>query len=150
MEESTLMQDVMKYQWAGNRNTRRLLQRITGWYTETSGPGSTVGIATVLRGGRFGDLIPMGARFSVPVQTSPGAHPASCAMGTGSFPGVKSGRGVTLTPHPLLVSWSWKSRAIPLFSLWAVRPVQSLSACTRVHFTVPFIVRPAGQMSCVI
>jgi len=21
-------------------------------------------------------------------------------MGTGSFPGVKSGRGVTLTPHP--------------------------------------------------
>jgi hypothetical protein len=24
-------------------------------------------------------------------------------MGTGSFPEVKSGRGVTLTPHPLLV-----------------------------------------------
>jgi hypothetical protein len=24
-------------------------------------------------------------------------------MGTVSFPGVKSGRGVTLTPHPLLV-----------------------------------------------
>jgi len=24
-------------------------------------------------------------------------------MGTGSFPGVKSGRGVTLTPHSLLV-----------------------------------------------
>jgi len=23
-------------------------------------------------------------------------------MGTGSFPGVKGGRGVTLTPHPLL------------------------------------------------
>jgi len=42
-------------------------------------------------------------RFSVPVQTGPGAHPASCTMGTGSFPGVKSGRGVTLAPHPLLV-----------------------------------------------
>jgi len=56
-------------------------------------------------------------------------------MGTGSFPGVKSGRGVTLTPHPLLVPWSRKSRAVPLLSLWAVRPVQSLSACTRVHFT---------------
>jgi hypothetical protein len=27
------------------------------------------------------------------------------------------------------------SRAIPLLHLWAVRPVQSLSACTRVHFT---------------
>ena len=25
---------------------------------------------------------------------------------TGSFPGVKSGRGVTLTTHPLLVPWS--------------------------------------------
>ena len=39
----------------------------------------------------------------------------SCTIGTGSFPGVKSGRGVTLTPQPLLVSWSRKSRAIPLF-----------------------------------
>ena len=44
-----------------------------------------------------------GEKFSAPVQTSPGAHPASCTMGIGSFPGVKSGRGVTLTPHPLLV-----------------------------------------------
>ena len=78
--------------------------------------------------------MPMGARFSAPVQTGPGAHPASCTMGTGSFPGVKSGWGVTLTPHPLLVSWSRKSRAIPLLPLWAVRPVQNLSACTRVHF----------------
>ena len=39
-------------------------------------------------------------------------------MGTGSFPGVKYGRGVTLTTHPL-VPWSWKSRAIPLPTLWA-------------------------------
>ena len=30
------------------------------------------------------------------------------------------------------------SRAIPLLPLWAVRPVQSLSACTRVHFTFTF------------
>jgi hypothetical protein len=27
------------------------------------------------------------------------------------------------------------SRAIPLLPLWAVRPVQSLSVCTRVHCT---------------
>jgi hypothetical protein len=33
----------------------------------------------------------------------PKAHPASCTMVTGSFPGVKSGQGVTLTPHPLLL-----------------------------------------------
>jgi hypothetical protein len=58
-------------------------------------------------------------------------------MGTGSFPKVKRGQGVTLTPHPLLVPWSWKSRAIPLLPLWAVRPVQSLSVCTRVHFILP-------------
>jgi len=45
----------------------------------------------------------MGATFSTPVQTGPGAHLASCTTGTGSFPEVKSGRGVTLTPHPILV-----------------------------------------------
>jgi hypothetical protein len=76
--------------------------------------------------------IPVGARFSAPVQTGPGAQPASCTMGTGSFPGVNSGRGVTLTPHPLLVLWSWKGRAIPLLPLWVVRPVQE---CT---FTYTF------------
>ena len=39
-----------------------------------------------------------GARFSAPVRTGPGAHPASYTMGTGSFPGVKRpGRGVD---HP--------------------------------------------------
>ena len=78
----------------------------------------------------------MGARFSAPVQTGPGAHRASCTVGTGSFPEVKSGRGVKLTPHPLLVPWSRKSRAVPLLLLWAVWPVQSLRACTRVHFTL--------------
>jgi hypothetical protein len=31
------------------------------------------------------------------------------------------------------------SRAIPLLPLWAVQPVQSLSARTRVHFTFTFI-----------
>jgi len=88
-----------------------------------------------LRAGRSGDRIPVGARFSAPVQTGPGAHPASFTIGTGSFPGVKSGRCVTLTPHPLLMPWSRKGRAIPLLPIWAVWPVQSLSACTRVHFT---------------
>jgi len=57
----------------------------------------------------------VGARFSAPVQTDPGAHPASSNMGTGSFLRVKSGRSMTLTPHPLLLPWSRKSRAIPLF-----------------------------------
>jgi len=53
-----------------------------------------------------------------PVQTGPVAHSASCTMGTGFFPGVKCGRGVLLTTHSLLVPRSWKSRAIPLPTLW--------------------------------
>jgi hypothetical protein len=41
----------------------------------------------------------VGARFSAPVQTGPRAYPASCAMGTGSFPGVKRpGRGINHPP----------------------------------------------------
>ena len=56
-----------------------------------------------LRTGRSRDRIPVTARFSAPVQTGPGAHPASSTMGTESIPELKSGRGVTLTPHRLLV-----------------------------------------------
>jgi len=56
-------------------------------------------------------------------------------MGRGSFPGGKERPGVTLTPHSLSVPWSRKSKARPLHPLWAVRPVQSLSAFTRVQFT---------------
>jgi hypothetical protein len=100
-----------------------------------SGPGSSVGIATTLRDRRSGDRISLGAGFSTSVQTGSGAHPASCTVGTVSFPGVKRGRGVTLTPHPILVALSWKGRSITLLPLSAVRPVQSLSACTTVHFT---------------
>ena len=74
----------MFHMWAGQRS------RYSDW----------------LRDVRSGDRIPVGARFSAPVQTDPGAHPVSCTMGTGSFPGVKSGRSVTLTPPPLLVPWS--------------------------------------------
>ena len=98
-------------------------------------PGSVVGIATGYGLDGPGIESRWEARFSAPVQTGRGADPASCTMGTGSFPGVKSGRGATLTPHLLLAPWSRKSRAIPLLPLWAVRPVHSLSACTRVNFT---------------
>jgi hypothetical protein len=39
--------------------------------------------------------VPVETRFSAHVQTDPGAYPATCTMGTGSFPGIKRpGRGV--------------------------------------------------------
>ena len=103
------------------------------------GLGSTVGIVTGYGLDSPGIESRWGARFSAPVQTGPGAHPASCTMGTRSFPGVKTSRGVSLTPHTPLVLWSWKSRAIHLLPLWAARPIQSFSACTRVHFTLPYL-----------
>ena len=80
--------------------------------------GSSVGRATDYRLDGPGIECQWGQDFP-PVQTGPGAHPASCTMGTGSFLGVKCGRGVLLTTHPLLVPRSWKSRAIPLPTLWA-------------------------------
>ena len=58
---------------------------------------SSVGIATGYGLDGLGIESRWGARFSAPVQTGPGAHPASYTMGTGSCPGVKSGRGVALT-----------------------------------------------------
>jgi hypothetical protein len=102
------------------------------------GRDSSVGIATGYGLDGLGIESGLGARFSTPDPTDPGAQPASCTMGTGSLPGVKIGRGVTLTPHPLLVPWSKKGRYIPLLPLWAVRTVESLSVCTRVHFTFTF------------
>ena len=90
--------------------------------------GSSVGIATELRAGRSG-IESRGGRDFPPVQTGPGAHPTSCKIGTEFFPGVKCGRGVLLTTHPLLVPRSWNSRAIPLPTLWATPGLQ------RDHFT---------------
>ena len=55
-------------------------------------------LSDCLRIGRCGKRIPVGARFSAPVQTGPGVHPASYTIGTGSITGVKRpGRGVD---HP--------------------------------------------------
>jgi hypothetical protein len=64
------------------------------------GPGSSFRIATELRVGLSGDRIPMRARFSAPVQTGPGAHPASCTVGTGSFPGGRRRPGRDADPSP--------------------------------------------------
>jgi len=72
----------------------------------------------------------------------PWGPPSLLYNGYRVFPGVKSGWGMTLTPHPLLMPWSRKNRAIPLLPLWGVRPVQSLSACTTVHCTFTYTSTP--------
>ena len=74
------------------------------------GQGSSVGTATDNRLDGPGSS-PGEDEIFPPVQTGPGPY--------GSFPGVKCGRGVLLTTHTLLVPRSWKSRVIPLPTLWA-------------------------------
>ena len=78
---------------------------LQGGLRTVRGLGSVVGIATGYGLDGTGIEFRWGARFSAPVQTGPGAHPASYTRVTGSFPGVKIGRGVTLTPNSLLVPW---------------------------------------------
>ena len=65
------------------------------------GRDSSVGTATLY--GLYGPGIESRreARFSAPVQTGPGAHPASCIMGTGSFLGGKAAG-----------AWCWQSNSI--------------------------------------
>jgi hypothetical protein len=51
-------------------------------------------------GWRSGDRIPVGETFSAPVQTGP---PSVLYNRYRAFPGVSCGRGMMLTPHPLLM-----------------------------------------------
>jgi hypothetical protein len=68
-------------------------------YFKVRGPGSSVGVATGYGLDGPGIESRWGARFFAHVQTGPGAHPASCTMGTVSFPGVKRpGRGADHPP----------------------------------------------------
>ena len=62
------------------------------------GPGYLSRYSDWLKAGRSEDRT--GARFSAPVQTGPGSHPASYAMGTGAFPAVEwPGRDVDHPPY---------------------------------------------------
>ena len=96
---------------------KKSMSYIMRTYIHVCGSGSSLDITTDYWLDGPGVRIPVRRDFS-PSQTGPGAHPASYTMSTGSFPGVKYGRSVLLTTQPLLVPWSWKSRAIPLLKLW--------------------------------
>jgi len=56
---------------------------------ERRAPSSSFGIATDYGLDGPGSN-PGGDEIFRPFQTGPGAHPASCIMGTGSFPGVEA------------------------------------------------------------
>ena len=90
-----------------------------------------------LRAGRSGDRIPVGGEIFRTCPDRPWGPPSFLYNGYRVFPEGKERPGRDADPSPLLVPWSRKSRAIPLLPLWAVRPVQSLSACTVQGCTLP-------------
>jgi hypothetical protein len=110
-------------------------------------------VAQSLQPGGSGDRIPVKARYSEPSQTGPEAHPAYCTKGTMSKERPERHADHS-PPSSTVVKKEYKyistpfigrtactepqclySTAIPLLPLWTVRPIQSLSACTKVHFT---------------
>ena len=77
------------------------------------GPGSVVSIAT----GYGLDGPGIESQWGEIFRTCPGqpwGPPSLLYIGYRVFPGVKSGLGVMLTPHPFLVPWSRKSGAVPV------------------------------------
>jgi hypothetical protein len=86
---------------------------------KNGGPGNSVRIATGY--GLDGPGIESRLGRDSPHLSRPALGPTQSPVKwvPGLFPGVESGRGVTLTPHPLLVPRSKKnqSRAIPLLFL---------------------------------
>jgi hypothetical protein len=82
-------------------------QILRGCWISNVGRDSSVGITTELSAGRSGDRIPVGAIFSLPVQTGPGAHPASQTVYR-VFPGHKA-------------AWAWRWHPAPSSAEFKVR-----------------------------
>jgi hypothetical protein len=68
----------------------------------------------------------------------PWGPPSLLYNGYQVFPGGKERPGRDADPSPPPSAVGHEIVELPLFPLWAIRPVQSLSACTRVHFTFTF------------
>ena len=78
----------------------------------------------------------MGTKFSVPVQTGPGAHPTSYTTGTGSLPGVK--RPVRDVDHPPTSSAEVKER-LELYQLLGLRGLFWGEVCLRIIIIIIII-----------
>jgi len=81
-----------------------------------------------LRAGQSGDQILVGGEISTTICISYGTHPASCAMGTRSFIGLKWPGAWHWLPIPSSAGVKKKGGAILLLPLWA------FMACCRVNF----------------
>ena len=110
------------------------------------GPGSVVAIATGY--GLDGPGIESRWGRDFPHLSRPALGPTQSPVQW--VPGLSRGKkrpGCDADPSPPSSPQSWKGRAIPLLSLQAVRPVQSLSACTRVTFTfLPYSCRTGAML----
>ena len=104
------------------------------------GPGSSVGIATGYGLDDPGIESRWGGEIFSTCPDRPWGPPSLLYDGYWVFPGGIERPGRDADTSPPLVPWSRKSKAIPLLSLWTVWPIQSLSACTRMHFTFTFYV----------
>ena len=66
-------------------------------------------------------------------------------MGTGSFPEVKSGRGMTLIPHPLLVCRGQERVELYLYSPYGPYGLYRASVPVQYSYTSP---PPMGRTAC--
>jgi hypothetical protein len=80
------------------------------------------------------------ARFSAPVLTGPGAHPAAYIMGTGSFPGIKGPERVV--DHPTSSSAEIKERV----QLYLFSPCESSWSVLGRNLPLPFIYTDPGVL----
>jgi hypothetical protein len=78
-----------------------VLRQFPTRYPPTGGPGELSRYSDSLRAGRSRDRMPVEASFSAPVQTGPGAQPASSTMGTRAFSGKKRPKRGVNHPHPI-------------------------------------------------
>ena len=91
------------YAWQTDSNLRRtasVIRYVKWWMTKLHKSWEHDRCDQVNIWQVYPSTIPVAARFSAPVHTGLGAHPAACTMGTGSLSRGKSGRGVALTTHP--------------------------------------------------